>query len=75
MNLSGVFVMSITRCMYKVSLLNMMYSFLVTELAVEYLQELVPRELGRIDMYWASSLQRSDILFFYFQCSSQSSDL
>jgi hypothetical protein len=32
-------------------------SLAMTELAVEYLQELVPRELGRIDMYWASSLQ------------------
>lgn len=32
-------------------------SLAMTELAVEYLQELVPRELGRIDMYWASSLE------------------
>lgn len=33
-------------------------SLAMTELAVEYLQELVPRELGRIDMFWASSLSR-----------------
>lgn len=59
-----MFVMGITR--HKVSLLNVICSFLVVELAVEYLQELVPRELGRIDMYWASSLQRYDISFCTF---------
>lgn len=31
-------------------------SLAMTELAVDYLRDIAPRELGRIDMYWASSM-------------------
>ena len=29
-----------------------------SELAVEMLQDVAPRELGKIDMYWASEVSR-----------------
>lgn len=35
--------------------LSMLY---VAELAVELLQEMAPKELGKVDMYWASAVSR-----------------
>lgn len=37
-------------------------SLALTELAVDMLQEVAPRELGKVDMYWASDVSRNTTL-------------
>ena len=46
----------IKRCLF--SLFTIVCECVHAELAVDVLHEVAPRELGKVDMYWASEVSR-----------------